>query len=151
MLSARTRCAVTGYNLQAVKAEVLNENVTVAGQGQAVGQRAAQVPRGLAGGLREGGRPLLGDGLLRAVGRDLQHSAPGAGCPERAVTLRQNALGPLEIVPDVPDGRRIQLEVQARITRCTIPRTTQPENPLRIKRYVERSEAGAKKQTTFIS
>ena len=73
------RPAVPRHQLEAVRAEIGNQKVAVLVEREPVGQRAFEIPGGLGAGAFElAGRALRHD-LLRAVGRQSHHAAPGVG------------------------------------------------------------------------
>ena len=93
--------ATAGHDLQAIGAEVGDENVAVAGECEAVGKSAGQVSRGFTVGFREVAGDLLGDDLLGAVVAQLYHSAARVRRPQSAILLGKDAFRPLQAVTDV--------------------------------------------------
>ena len=83
------RGAVAGHDLEAVGAEVRDQEITVTGEGEAVRQRAFEIAAGLAPGAFEMSGLPLGDDLLRAVGGDADDAAAGVGRPQRCRQARR--------------------------------------------------------------
>ena len=106
------RRAVARHDLEAVGAEIRDQKVAVAIEGEPVRQRALEVARGLGAGGLEVSRPLLRDDLLRSVRTQPDDAAARVRRPERPVPLGEDALGALQIVADVTQSAFVDAEVE---------------------------------------
>ena len=93
--------ATARHDLQAIGAEVGDEDVAVPGEREAVGKSAGQVSRGFTVGFREMAGDLLRDDLLRAIVAHPHYAAARVGRPERSILFGENAFGPLQAIADV--------------------------------------------------
>ena len=102
-IGEHARLAVARHDLQAIGAEVGDQDVAIAGEGQAVGERAFQIAAGLAAGRLEMLGASLRDDPLLPSGRDSHDAAAGVGGPRAPSGSARMHSGPLQIVADVAE------------------------------------------------
>ena len=108
--------AVARHHLEAVGAEVRDQEVTVPGEGEAVRQCALEIAAGLAAGACRNAPDFLWVMICCAPsGRDADDPAAGVGRPQHAVRLGEDALRPLQVLTDVLEGVLVDAEVADRI------------------------------------
>ena len=107
-VSARTRgIAVARHEFEAVGAEVGDEEVAVAGEGEAVGERAGEVAGGFGSRRRRSVRSCFCVVICWEPSGAMRMTPPRASArPERAIAFGEDALGTLQVVADVAAGRR---------------------------------------------
>src|SRR5690606_8981179 len=98
------------HDLQPVGADIGDQYVAVAGEGQPVRQRAFGETLRIVGGAGKGVAGRLRDDPLRAIRSYVDHAAARVSRPERSVTLGEDTFRPLQIMADGPDRGRIDLE-----------------------------------------
>src|SRR5207302_592746 len=109
------RATVARHQLQAIRAEVGDQEIAILVEGEAVGQRAREIAASLTAGVLEMAGVFLRDDLLLTVWRKLDDAAPRVGAPERSVAFREDAFRPLQIVADISDRSLVDAEVPERV------------------------------------